>query len=183
MVAERAPAYARSFESGKPQPSESADTFADGVAVLIDSDGQLGTISSSRRYKQDIEDMADASAALNDLRAVTFRYKQAFDDGSKPIQFGLIAEEVAEVFPELVVFGEDGQPETVKYHLLSSLLLNEFQKLALRNQSVEASYEKLRAEKDREIAALRAEKGSEIESAHMALLSDCFSKATASTRS
>jgi hypothetical protein len=101
---------------------------ANAVAVLIDSAGQLGTVSSSRRYKEDIEDMAGASAGLLSLRPVTFRYKQAFENGNKPIQYGLIAEEVAEVFPDLVVYDEDGEPETVKYRLLSTLLLNELQK-------------------------------------------------------
>jgi hypothetical protein len=71
--------------------------------------------------------MADASAPLRKLRPVTFRYKQPHDDGSKRIQYGLIAEEVAEVLPDLAVFNPDGSPETVKYHLLPSLLLNEVQ--------------------------------------------------------
>jgi len=101
----------------------------DGVSVLIDSAGQLGTVSSSRRYKEDIEEMAGASDGLLSLRPVTFRYKKAFVDDDKPIQYGLIAEEVAEIFPDLVVYNEDGEPETVKYHLLATLLLNEFQKL------------------------------------------------------
>jgi hypothetical protein len=101
---------------------------SDAVAVLIDANGQLGTINSSRRYKEDIQPMGDVSERLFALRPVTFRYKQAYQDGSKPLQFGLIAEEVAEVFPELAVYGEDGQPETVSYHLLATLLLNELQK-------------------------------------------------------
>jgi len=67
--------------------------------VLIDSNGQLGTIPSSRLYKEDIHDMGAASDGLLRLRPVTFRYKKAFDDGSKPIQYGLVAEEVAEVYP------------------------------------------------------------------------------------
>src|SRR5207237_10165334 len=70
----------------------------DAVPVLIDSAGQLGTVNSSRRYKEDIHDMGDASRGLLRLRPVTFRYRKAFDDGSKPIQYGLIAEEVAEVY-------------------------------------------------------------------------------------
>jgi len=102
--------------------------FNDAVPVLIDSDGQLGTVSSSRRYKEDIQPMGDLSERLFALRPVTFRYKKPYEDGSKPVQFGLIAEEVAEVFPELAVYGEDGQPETVSYHLLATLLLNELQK-------------------------------------------------------
>ncbi|MGH9442082.1 MAG: tail fiber domain-containing protein [Thermoanaerobaculia bacterium] len=98
------------------------------VNVVIDSNGQLGTVSSSRRYKEDIHDMGDASRRLLDLRPVTFRYKKPFANGEKPIQYGLIAEEVARSFPELVALGRDGKPETVKYQMLSALLLNELQK-------------------------------------------------------
>ena len=98
------------------------------VAVLVDANGQLGTINSSGRFKEDIQPMGSVSQKLYGLRPVTFRYKEAYDDGSKPLQFGLIAEEVAEAFPELVVYGKDGKPETVSYHLLATLLLNELQK-------------------------------------------------------
>ena len=99
------------------------------VPVLIDTTtGQLGTISSSRRYKEDIEDMGEASHGLMDLRPVTFRYKKPFADGSQPIQYGLIAEEVAEVYPDLVAHTADGSIETVKYQVLDSMLLNEVQR-------------------------------------------------------
>ena len=100
----------------------------DAVTVVIDSNGQLGTVNSSARYKEDINAMGDASKRLLNLNPVTFHYKQAYANGEKPVEFGLIAEEVAQVFPELVVFDEDNQPQTVKYRLLSSLLLNELQK-------------------------------------------------------
>ncbi len=108
----------------------------DAVNVVIDSNGQLGTVSSSRRYKEDITEMAMASEPLLNLRPVTFRYKEPYDNGEKPIQYGLIAEEVAEQFPDLVVFDEEGQAETVKYQLLSVLLLNELKKqqAELQNQ-------------------------------------------------
>ena len=102
--------------------------LANAVPVVIDANGQLGTISSSRRVKEDIQPMGSASERLLELRPVTFRYKQPYEDGGQPVQFGLVAEEVAQVFPELVVYGEDGEPETVSYHLLATLLLNEFQK-------------------------------------------------------
>jgi hypothetical protein len=100
----------------------------DAVPVLIDSTGNLGTISSSRRYKEDIQDMGDASNGLMRLRPVTFRYKKPFADGSQPVQYGLIAEEVAEVYPDLVARSADGQIETVKYQLLDPMLLNEVQR-------------------------------------------------------
>jgi hypothetical protein len=98
------------------------------VPVVIDSNGQLGTVNSSRRFKEDIHDMGGASRALMRLRPVTFRYRKPFDDGSKPIQFGLIAEEVADVYPDLVARSADGQIETVKYQVLDSMLLNEVQR-------------------------------------------------------
>jgi len=103
-------------------------TGGSAIPVVIDGYGQLGTVSSSARFKEDIADLAERSDRLLDLRPVAFRYRQAHVDGSKPVQFGLIAEEVAEIFPELVVYGEDGLPMTIKYHLLSTLLLNELQK-------------------------------------------------------
>jgi hypothetical protein len=100
----------------------------DAVPVVIDSNGQLGTVSSSLRFKEDIQDMGAASNDLMRLRPVTFRYKQPFEDGSKPIQYGLVAEEVAEVYPDLVARSADGQIQTVKYQVLDSMLLNELQR-------------------------------------------------------
>jgi hypothetical protein len=108
-----------------------------GVPVLIDSNGNLGTMSSSRRYKDDIQDMGGASNGLLRLRPVTFRYKKAYDDGSKPIQYGLIAEEVAEVYPDLVARSADGQIETIKYQLLTPMLLNEIKKQKEQIRSLE----------------------------------------------
>ena len=105
---------------------------ANAIPVLIDSAGQLGTTFSSRRFKKDIRDMGDATARLLELRPVTFRYKQeqTLPGGQEvPPEYGLIAEEVAEIFPDLVVYDEEGQPLTVKYHLLSAILLNELKKL------------------------------------------------------
>jgi hypothetical protein len=104
------------------------------VAVLIDSNGQLGTVNSSQRFKEDIQDMGDASSGLLRLHPVTFRYKQPFADGSKPIEYGLIAEEVADVYPDLVAHSADGQIQTVKYQVLDSMLLNELQKQADLNR-------------------------------------------------
>jgi hypothetical protein len=98
------------------------------IPVLVDSSGQLVTVSSSRRFKEDIHDMGDASRDLMRLRPVTFRYQKPLADGSQPVQYGLIAEEVAEVYPDLVAYSADGQIETVKYQLLDPMLLNEVQR-------------------------------------------------------
>jgi hypothetical protein len=103
-------------------------TVSSGVPVLINSSGQLGTILSSRRFKEEIRDMSDASSRLLRLRPVTFRYKPEYQKGERALQYGLIAEEVAEVFPDLVQYSETGQANTVYYHLLTPMLLNEFQK-------------------------------------------------------
>ncbi len=98
--------------------------LGNGIAVLIDANGQLGTVSSSIRYKEDVNNMGDLTSRLFDLRPVTFRYKTQPD----AVHYGLIAEEVDQVMPELVVRGNDGQIETVAYHELTPMLLNELQK-------------------------------------------------------
>ena len=116
-----------------------------GQAVLVDANGQLGVASSSARYKQDIQPMGDASNRLLELRPVTFHYRQAEEDGSRPLQYGLIAEDVAAVMPELAVYNEDGSPESVAYQVLPSLLLNEYQK---QNRKLEATEAKLEATQD-----------------------------------
>jgi hypothetical protein len=86
---------------------------------------KLGVVPSSARYKRDIRDMGNASDKLMKLRPVSFRYKA---DPTGTQQYGLIAEEVAKVYPKLVVNGPDGKPQTVAYHLLPAMLLNELQK-------------------------------------------------------
>ena len=93
--------------------------------VLIDTNGQLGTVAVSlRRYKENIQPMAYDTQALLDLEPVTFTYKGQ----SSRKEYGLIAEDVAEKLPDLVVF-KDGQPEGVRYHLIAIMLLNEVKKL------------------------------------------------------
>ncbi|MDR3647264.1 MAG: tail fiber domain-containing protein [Candidatus Babeliales bacterium] len=99
-----------------------------GVAVLVDSNGQLGTVSSSKRYKYDINDMHDLSSKLMDLRPVSFRYIKSRSDGSNPLEYGLIAEEVDKVYPDLVAHNKNGEIETVQYHKLTPMMLNELQK-------------------------------------------------------
>jgi hypothetical protein len=126
--------------------------LSNAVSVLIDGNGQLGTINSSRRYKEDIRDMGDASSGLMKLRPVTYRYTQPYADGSTPIDYGLIAEEVAEVYPDLVAHLADGQVETVQYHKINAMLLNEVQK---QHRQLEAQHAVLETQQA-EIEVLKA---------------------------
>ena len=103
-------------------------TVGSGVPVYINSDGQLGTLTSSLRFKQQVQNMGDSTSALMKLRPVTFLYKAEYDKGPRTLQYGLIAEEVAEVYPDLVAYEPDGKPYTVKYQYLAPMLLNELQK-------------------------------------------------------
>ena len=102
---------------------------ADGINVIIDSDGQLGTSNSSRRFKKDIKPMDQTSEAILALKPVTFHYKNLDSKKAENTpQFGLIAEDVAEVNPDLVVRDADGKPFTVRYDAVNAMLLNEFLK-------------------------------------------------------
>jgi hypothetical protein len=120
-------------------------------AVLVDANGQIGTSRSSIRYKEDVHTMGDASNPLMNLRPVTFRYKEAESDGSKPIQYGLIAEEVEKVMPDLVIYNAQGTPESVAYETLPSLLLNEYQKQGRELAAAKAKLETM----ETELAALK----------------------------
>lgn len=102
--------------------------------VCVDDADQLGVCSeSSARFKSQIAEMGSLSASLLDLRPVVFHYKPEAKKGPRPMEYGLIAEEVAEVFPHLVRYDDEGQPLTLRYDLLTPLLLNELQK---QNQRV-----------------------------------------------
>jgi hypothetical protein len=126
-------------------------TSASGVAVLVNSAGQLGTVTSSRRFKNDIADMGAESDLLMKLRPVAFYYKPQYDD-THTRQYGLVAEEVAQVAPQLVVFDKEGAPQTVRYHFVNAMLLNEvqrqetlLQKQASQIQDLTRQVEQLRA--------------------------------------
>ncbi|MBL8523667.1 MAG: tail fiber domain-containing protein, partial [Betaproteobacteria bacterium] len=121
------------------------------VPVLIDSAGQLGTASSSQRVKDDIANMGVASDVLSRLRPVTFTYKAHANLAQKPLQYGLIAEEVAAVAPELVARNAAGEIETVYYQHLAPMLLNELQKQQRTIQNQAAQLELVM----RELAAIK----------------------------
>src|SRR5436189_2236501 len=105
----------------------SGKTVSNSTAVYINSSGQLGTVQSSARYKDDIKPMDKTSEAILALKPVSFRYREELDPDHVP-QFGLIAEEVERVNPNLVVRGEDGKVMTVRYDAVNAMLLNEFLK-------------------------------------------------------
>ena len=102
-------------------------TVASGVGVIVGTTGQLGTVVSSARFKEAIKPMDKASEAILALKPVTFRYKEELDPDGIP-QFGLVAEEVEKVNPDLVVRDEDGKVMTVRYEAVNAMLLNEFLK-------------------------------------------------------
>ena len=129
----------------------SGATVPTGVGVIIDPDGHLGTTTSSARYKEAIKPMKRASEAILSLKPVTFRYKHELDPEAIP-QFGLVAEEVAKLDPDLVVRDEEGKPYSVRYEAVNAMLLNEFLK---EHRKVE-TLEKVMAEQQKENESMRA---------------------------
>ena len=119
-------------------------TAPGGLAVYVNPDGKLGTLLSSARFKDAIKPMDKASEAIHALKPVTFHYKKELDPDGIP-QFGLVAEEVAKVNPDLVVRAADGKPYTVRYEAVNAMLLNEFLKEHGKVQEQEAMIVQLRS--------------------------------------
>jgi trimeric autotransporter adhesin len=124
---------------------------ADGVGVLVGSDGKLGTIVSSARFKEAVKPMDKASEAILALKPVTFHYKHEIDPASIP-QFGLVAEDVEKVNPDLVARDEQGKPYSVRYEAVNAMLLNEFLKEHGKVEKLEATI----ADQQKQIQALTA---------------------------
>ena len=123
-------------------------------SVTITSAGRLGRGNvSSRRYKHDIKLMDKASEALYALKPVTFRYNQKYD-ATQTLAFGLIAEEVAEVYPDLVGRNSGGEPESVRYEQINAMLLNEFLKEHQKVEQLKNEFEATVAQQQKEIQAL-----------------------------
>src|SRR5262249_40002252 len=102
-------------------------TSAGGAPVFINTNNKLGTSTSSKRFKDDIQPMNDASHALFSLKPVKFRYRQEIDPEHRE-QLGLVAEDVEEINPDLVVCDKEGKPYSVRYDQVNAMLLNEFLK-------------------------------------------------------
>ena len=115
---------------------------ADAIAVVVDSAGQLGTVSSSRRFKKQITPMDKASEAILALKPVMFHYKS---DKTGTAQFGLIAEEVAEINPDLVMRDKKGDIYTVRYDAVNAMVLNEFLKEHRKNEEQEKTITELKS--------------------------------------
>jgi hypothetical protein len=110
------------------------------LPVIVDSNGQLGTAVSSERFKKDIKPMQEASESILALKPVSFHYKS---DNTNAPQFGLVAEEVASVNPDLVVRDKDGKPYTVRYEAVNAMLLNEFLKEHRKVEELQATVTQL----------------------------------------
>ena len=143
-----------------------AGAMVTGSAVYIDTtSGQLGLLSSSERFKDGIEPMGNASEALLSLRPVTFRYKKNIDAKGAP-QFGLVAEEVEKVNPDLVVRDAEGKVFTVRYEAVNAMLLNEFLKEHRTVQSLKslvAKQEVMITQQQKEFQAVVAHQQGQIE--------------------
>jgi hypothetical protein len=124
---------------------------SEGTGVFINSVGKLGTTTSSRRFKEDIKPMKRASEALFALKPVAFRYKKKIDPKGTP-QFGLVAEEVEKVNPDLIVRDKEGKPYSVRYDQVNAMLLNEF----LKEHKAFVEEHRTVEELKKEVAALTA---------------------------
>ena len=126
-----------------------------GMAVKVNAAGQVGTAPSSVRFKQNIKSMGDTSDEVYRLRPVTFRYKKELDaEGIR--QFGLVAEDVEKVNPDLVDRDRDGKPYTVRYEAVNAMLLNEFLKEHRKVEQLTKDFESKLAEQQKQIDALTA---------------------------
>ncbi len=140
-------------------------TSSGGIAVSINSNGRLGTMTSSRRFKDEIKPMDKASEAVFALKPVTFRYKKEIDPAGKS-QFGLVAEEVEKVNPDLVVRDKEGKPYSVRYDQVNAMLLNEFLKEHKTVQQQQATITELRstvAQQQKDFQATAAQQQRQIE--------------------
>jgi trimeric autotransporter adhesin len=128
-------------------------TSASGIPVLINSNNKLATTTSSKRFKEDIKSMGKASEALLALKPVAFRYKKEIDPAGAS-QFGLVAEEVEKVNPDLVVRDKEGKTYTVRYDAVNAMLLNEFLKEHRKVEKLTKDFESKLAQQQKQIEAL-----------------------------
>ena len=126
-----------------------------GTPVFINANGQLGTVQSSARFKEEIKPMDKASEAILALKPVTFHYEQELDPDSTP-QFGLIAEDVEKINPDLVARDAEGKVYTVRYEAVNAMLLNEFLKEHRKVEQLTKAFGSKFAEQQKQIERLTA---------------------------
>jgi endosialidase-like protein len=127
---------------------------ASGVTVIVGTDGHLGTVVSSARFKDEIKPMDKLSEGILALKPVSFRYKKALDPKGIP-QFGLVAEDVAKVNPDLVARDDTGELYTVRYEAVNAMLLNEFLKEHRKNEEQGAKIARLEKQLETVTATLQ----------------------------
>jgi hypothetical protein len=120
-------------------------TSSNGIGVLVNGNGKLGTTTSSRRFKEEIKPMDKSSETLFSLKPVSFRYKKEIDPAGIS-QLGLVAEDVEKVNPDLVVRDKEGKPYSVRYDQVNAMLLNEFLKEHRKVEKLESTVADLAAE-------------------------------------
>jgi hypothetical protein len=141
----------RSFITATYISGITGQTAPGGAAVFVNGDGKLGTSTSSARFKHEIKPMGEASEAILALRPVSFRYKKEIDPHGIP-HFGLVAEEVEKVNPDLIIRDKEGKPYTVRYEQINAMLLNEFLKEHRKNETQQDKIE----EQDATISQLKS---------------------------
>lgn len=139
----------------------SGATASGGAAVFVNGNGKLGTMTSSERFKDEIKPIDKASEAILALRPVSFRYKKEIDPQGIP-QFGLVAEQVEKVSPDLVIRDAEGRPQTVRYEQINSMLLNEFLKEHKKVEEQQGQLTELNSKVARQEAII-ARQGEEME--------------------
>lgn len=147
-IAASGTAYTRTYIGGI------YDTLVTNRIVYVRSDGLLGTLASSRRYKEEIKPMDKTSEALFALKPVTFRYKQEIDPAQE-LSFGLTAEEVAKVSPHLISQDKERKPLTVRYEAVNAMLLNEFLKEHAKVEQLKNDFQATVAQQQKEIESLK----------------------------
>jgi Chaperone of endosialidase len=154
--------YIGAFIGGVPAESSSCyiasifgQTSANGIPVLINGNSKLGTTTSSKRFKDEIKPMDNASDALLALKPVTFRYKKEIDPHGVS-QFGLVAEDVEKVNPDLIVRDKEGKPYSVRYDQVNAMLLNEFLKEHRKVEEQRKHFEAALGQQQKQIEVLTA---------------------------
>jgi hypothetical protein len=131
----------------------SGATASGGAAVFVNGNGKLGTMTSSARFKDEIKPIGKASEAILALRPVSFRYKKEIDP-QRIAQFGLVAEEVEKVTPDLVIRDAEGRPQTVRYEQINAMLLNEFLKEHKKVEEQQGKVEKQQSKIEKQDATI-----------------------------